>query len=65
MQRHTYKLCFRKDVAVLKGNFGNPSSIYYLGRESKSCRRCSGKSSKAISANQEKYFTGSGTEADN
>ena len=56
-----------KMLPYLKGNFGNPSSIYYLGRESKKAvEDAREKVAKAISANpREIFFTGSGTEADN
>lgn len=48
-------------------NFGNPSSIYSLGRESKKAiEDAREKVSKAIGAQpREIFFTGSGTEADN
>ncbi|HHX18277.1 MAG TPA: cysteine desulfurase NifS [Clostridium sp.] len=56
-----------KMLPYLKGNFGNPSSIYFLGRESKKAiEEAREKVSKAINANpREIFFTGSGTEADN
>ena len=56
-----------KMLPYLKGNFGNPSSIYYLGRESKKAvEDAREKVAKAISANpREIFFTGSGNEADN
>ncbi|MDQ2085796.1 cysteine desulfurase NifS [Herbivorax sp. ANBcel31] len=48
-------------------NFGNPSSIYSLGRESKKAlEEAREKVSKAVGSNpREIFFTGSGTEADN
>ncbi|AUG57548.1 cysteine desulfurase NifS [Acetivibrio saccincola] len=56
-----------KMLPYLKGNFGNPSSIYFLGRESKKAiEEAREKVANAIGANpREIFFTGSGTEADN
>lgn len=56
-----------KMLPYLKGNFGNPSSIYFLGRESKKAiEEAREKVAKAISCSpREVFFTGSGTEADN
>lgn len=48
-------------------NYGNPSSIYYIGRESKKAiDTARDRVAKAINADsREIYFTGSGTESDN
>lgn len=56
-----------KMLPYLKGNYGNPSSIYFLGRESKKAiEEAREKVAKAIGADtREIFFTGSGTEADN
>ncbi|HOA97752.1 MAG TPA: cysteine desulfurase NifS [Acetivibrio saccincola] len=56
-----------KMLPYLKGNFGNPSSIYFLGRESKKAiEEAREKVANAFGANpREIFFTGSGTEADN
>ncbi len=54
-------------VDVLKNHYGNPSSIYKKGRESKALIENAREiSAKALNADiQEIFFTGSGTESDN
>lgn len=54
-------------VPYLREHYGNPSSIYKLGQESKKAiEEAREKVAKAINADpREIYFTGSGTEADN
>lgn len=54
-------------LPFLKESYGNPSSIYSLGRESKKAiEDAREKIAKAINAqSNEIFFTGSGTEADN
>ncbi len=54
-------------LPYLKENYGNPSSIYSLGRESKKAIELAReKVAKAINANtNEIYFTSGGTESDN
>ena len=56
-----------KMLPYLKGNYGNPSSIYFLGRESKKAiEEAREKVAKSINCSpREIFFTGSGTEADN
>lgn len=54
-------------MPYLKNSYGNPSSIYSLGRENKKAiDNARDKVAIALGANsQEIYFTGSGTESDN
>jgi cysteine desulfurase len=54
-------------IPFLKGYFGNPSSLYSLGRESKEAIEASReKLAKALGAKPEEiYFTSGGTESDN
>ncbi len=54
-------------MPYLKDSYGNPSSIYSLGRQNKKAIDCArDKVANALGADsQEIYFTGSGTEADN
>jgi len=58
---------FEAMLPYLKDKFGNPSSIYSIGRESKKAiEDAREKVAQAIGAqSKEVFFTGSGTEADN
>jgi len=54
-------------LPYLSEKYGNPSTIYSIGRESKSAiEEARGKVAQAIGASEKEiFFTGSGTEADN
>lgn len=56
-----------KMIPYFSGNFGNPSSIYFEGREArKAVDEARGKVASAINADvNEIYFTAGGTESDN
>ena len=60
-------IVLNKMLPFLKENFGNPSSLYSLGREAKSVIENARKDvAKVLNTSpQEIIFTGSGTESDN